>query len=504
MILTLNKSSIADYRKFLAVKSLPVYRITGSQAWFPDEYASRMGIVPQEPIGIDYQPAEFLFEYQRDITRVALAKRKFAAFWDCGLGKTLLILEYAKAVLPTFAGEKGILIVAPPMVCDQTIDEAEKFYGGSLPIERVDSGKLSEWLATCGGKIGITNYEAFRNEPAQGQLGALILDESSSLKSMYGKYAQGCIALGKGLEWKLACTGTPAPNDRIEYANHAVFLDQFPTINAFLARYFINRGQTQERWVLKPHALELFYCALSHWCIFLTNPGIYGWKDNCESIPPIITHIHDVDMTGEQNDAMRAATGQLFACNPGGITGRKTLSKIAKGIDGSSTLKYDFIRELVNQWPDESTIIWCWFNDEQDRIEKEFPGCASIQGSTSHKNRRELLADFKAGRRKVLVSKPDVLGFGLNLQIATRQVFSSLIDSYEQYYQAVKRSNRYGSTKPLNVHIPLLDIERPMAENVLRKATMIQRDTEQQEAIFRAAKDGTVFNWKEAQDALER
>jgi superfamily II DNA or RNA helicase len=198
MILTLNKSSIADYRKFIAVKSLPVYRITGSQAWFPDEYATRLGIVPDAPIAVDYQPAPFLFDYQRDITRVALAKRKFAAFWDCGLGKTLLILEYAKAVLPTFAGEKGVLIVAPPMVCDQTIDEAQKFYGDALPIERVDSGKLSEWLATCGGKIGITNYEAFRNELPQGQLGALILDESSSLKSMYGKYAQGCIALGKG------------------------------------------------------------------------------------------------------------------------------------------------------------------------------------------------------------------------------------------------------------------------------------------------------------------
>jgi len=504
MYLTLNKSSIDDYRRFLAIKRLPVYKITGSQAWFPDEYAIQLGLLRQDELAIEYKPAPFLFDYQRDITRVALAKRKFAAFWDCGLGKTLLILEYAKAVLPTFAGAKGILIVAPPMVIDQTIDEAAKFYGDEIAVERVESGDLGEWLATCGGKIGITNYEAFRNELDRGQLGALILDESSSLKSMYGKYAQGCIALGKGLEWKLCCTGTPAPNDRIEYANHAVFLDQFPTINAFLARYFVNRGQTQERWVLKPHALEPFYCALSHWCIFLTNPGVYGWKDNCEAIPPIVTHIHDVDMTDDQQSALQKATGSFFATNPGGITGRKQLSKIAKGLDGSATTKYAFIRELVGSWPDESTIIWCWFNEEQDRLEQEFPNCASIQGSTNQKARRELLADFKAGRRKVLISKPDVLGFGLNLQIATRQVFSSLIDSYEKYYQAVKRSNRYGSTKPLNVHIPLLDIERPMADNVLRKAKLIQRDTEQQERIFRAAKDGTAFNWKDAQDALER
>lgn len=504
MFLTLNKNNVADYKRFLAIKRLPVYRFTGREAWFPDEYAIQLGLLRQDGLDIDYQPAPFLFDYQRDITRVALQKRKFAAFWECGLGKTILILEYAKAVLPTFNGAKGILIVSPAMVIEQTIAEAKRFYGDDIQIERVESGKLDEWLKTCGGKIGITNYEAFRNPLSQGQIGGMILDESSSLKSMYGKYAQGCIALGKGLEWKLCCTGTPAPNDRIEYANHAVFLDQFPTINAFLARYFVNRGQTQERWVLKPHALEPFYCALSHWCIFLTNPGIYGWKDNCETLPPIVTHVHEIDMTSDQHKALQKATGSFIAANPGGITGRKKLSKIAKGIDGSETNKYSYIRDLVGTWPTESTIIWCWFNDEQDRIEQEFPGCASIQGKTKMSERLRLIDEFKSGKIKVMVSKPDVLGFGLNLQIATRHVFSSLIDSYEQYWQAIKRSNRFGSTIPLNVHIPLLDIERPMAENVLRKAAMIQRDTEQQERIFRAAKDGTAFDWKGAQNDVER
>lgn len=99
--------------------------------------------------------------------------------------------------------------------------------------------------------------------------------------------------------------------------------------------------------------------------------------------------------------------------------------------------------------------------------------------------RLTLIADFKAGRRKVLISKPKVLGFGLNLQIATRQIFSSLIDSYEQYYQAVKRSNRVGSTRPLNVHVPVCDVERPMVENVLRKSSMVLADTMEQERIFK-------------------
>jgi superfamily II DNA or RNA helicase len=487
MRLTLNPTSIEDYRKFLRIKQLPVYSLSGRDAWFPDEYAAMVGVATKrKPTSIKYDPRSFLFDYQRDIAAMALRKQRFAIFADCGLGKTIIYFEYARTILPKLAKEnRGILILSPLMVIEQTVAEAAKWYGQDLPIERVESCDLQSWLNDCGGRIGITNYEALRNDVDAGRLGCLITDESSILKSHYGKYGQSVIRLGRGLQWKLAGTGTPAPNDRIEYANHAVFLDHFPTVNSFLAKYFINRGQTSERWELKPHAVEPFYRALSHWSIFVTNPATYGWKDNCESIPPIHVHVHDVDMTQDQHAAVRKATGGLFAVRAGGITTRSTFSKIAKGLDGSETLKFGYIKGLVDSWPDKSTIIWCWYNEEQDKVAALFDGCANIDGSTPHAKRLTLIDDFKAGRRKVLVSKPQVLGFGLNLQVATKQVFSSLIDSYEKYYQAVKRSNRYGSTEPLDVHIPVLDVERPMVENVLRKATMVQRDTEEQEAIFK-------------------
>ena len=487
MEITLNSRSLEDYQKFLAVKRLPVYQVTGHSMWFPDEYASHVGFARKHIESVEYTPSPFLFDYQRDISRLALEKRRFAIFADCGLGKTLIYFEYLRAVMPqlTLAG-KGALILSPLMVVEQTLGESTRWYGDSLQIEQVTAHDLPSWLQSCAGKIGICNYDALKADVDRGQLGCLILDESSVLKSHYGKYGQQCIELGKGLEWKLAGTGTPAPNDRIEYANHAVFLDQHPTVNSFLARYFINRGQTNERWELKAHALQPFYRSLSHWSIFLANPATYGWKDNCESIPPIHVHIHEVDMTQDQHKAVYKATGGLFAANAGGITSRAKFSRIAKGLNGEATNKYEYIHGLIESWPDESTIIWCWYNDEQDRLAREFPEAASIQGSTPHAKRLELIEDFKSGRRKIMISKPKVLGFGLNLQVATRQVFSSLIDSYEQYYQAVKRSNRYGSTKPLNVHIPVVDVERPMVENVLRKVRMVQKDTEEQERIFKA------------------
>lgn len=480
MDVVLRTDSLEDYRRFLAIKRLPTYTIKGHVASFPDEYASFVGLTQPVSIPVDYQPSPFLFDYQRDISAMAIRKRKFAGFIDCGLGKQNIAFEFMRHVDRVLPKDQCCLLVCPLMVVPQALQERDRFYGDTLPVEYVPANKLAAWMKS-GGRLGITNYDALRDDIPQGRLGALILDESSMLKSHYGKHGQKCIELGKGLEWKLCLTGTPAPNDRIEYGNHAVFLDQFPTINSFLAKYFVNRGQTNERWEIKPHALGAFYRALSHWCIFLTNPAVYGWKDNCEAIPPIHTHIENVDLTPEQEQAVQAYTGGLFASRIGGITSRAKLGRIAKGTHNGgaiNTLKPDYIRRRVESWPDESSIIWCLYNDEQAAMEKQFPDAASIDGSTKYERRMELIDDFKVGRRKVL-------GFGLNLQIATRHVFSGLADSYESFYQCIKRSNRYGSTKPLNVHIPVTDVEIPMIETVLRKAKRVQLDTETQEKEFR-------------------
>lgn len=491
MRIALNTSNPADYRRFLAVKRLPQYRIAGGFAWFPDEYADRVGAVDEAHPPADYAPHPQMLDYQQGIARLAVEKERFAVFADCGLGKTFILLDFARNAADHLPAGRRVLIVAPLMVIGQTIAEAAKFYGDSLPIRRVSAADLQDWLNGEGEDgIGITNYDAIHDDLTPGVLGSMILDESSMLKSHYGKWGTTLIRLGRGLRWKLACTGTPAPNDRIEYANHAVFLDAFPNTNSFLARFFVNRGQTDNRWELKPHALRPFYRALSHWSIFVTDPSVYGWKDGPRDLPPIHTHHHNVPLTPEQVALAFEQGGDLFAINAGGITSRSVLSQIAKGHHKGQdvpTNKPAYIRELVESWPDESTIIWCLYNAEQDRIAREFPQAANITGQTPVGERERLIDDFKARRRRVLISKPAILGFGLNLQVATRQVFSGLQDSYEQYYQAVKRSNRYGSTRPLNVHIPITEIERPMVETVLRKAARVEADAREQEKEFRRA-----------------
>jgi len=494
MQVMLDTRSIKDYRKFLQIKRLPCYRIQGRMAEFPDEYAGAVGLDAAVDHSVDYNPNPNAYDYQRDIVRMALERRKFAIFADCGLGKTLMLLDFAKHAMQSLASGRRVLIVSPYNVVDQTLEEAGRFHNDQLRIEKLPAAKLADWLNGPLGDqaaIGITNYEAITDGLDGMKLGGLILDESSILKSHYGKIGRRLIELGRGCKFKLCCTGTPAPNDRIEYGNHAVFLDQHPTVNAFLARYFVNRGQTQGRWVLKPHALEPFYRALSHWSIFLADPTAYGWADvDASTIPPIHVHEHHIPLTDEQRQIVHRESGQLFAADPGGITRRSQWASISKGFyKGAAvdTNKPAYIKQLVESWPDESTIIWCQYNAEQEILERVFPDAASITGTTKPERRLELINEFKQRRRRVLISKPKILGFGLNLQVATRQVFSALQDSYESYFQAVKRSNRIGSTKPLHVHIPLTELEEPMVENVLRKARMVEADTAEQERMFRDA-----------------
>lgn len=492
MQLTLNPNRLEDYNLFLQIKQLPRSRFVGRMAEFPDEYASRLGLsIPLQNKTAAYHPSDFCFDYQGALSGLSIRKKKFALFMACGRGKTIVYLEYIKHVRKLLAKDRRILMISPLMVIRQTLEEAERWYGSKLPMEQIHARDLKGWLRGAGkSTIGITNYEAITPDLEQGCLGCLVPDESSYLKSAYGKWGTKIVDLGRGLEWKLAGTGTPAPNDRIEYANHAVLLDAFPTINSFLGKFFINRGQTDSRWELKPHAIDSFYRALSHWCIFMDNPATYGFKNNVANLPPIETHIHDVDMTDEQKELVQKQTGTLFAHQLGGIKSRSVLSQIGKGNyrgQDVATRKPEYIRKLVDSWPDESTIIWCLYNREQELLEKTFPDAASIDGQTPYEDRERMIADFKAKRNRVLISKAKCLGFGLNLQACTRMVFSGINDSWESYHQCVKRANRVGSTLPLNVHIPVVDVEVPMVDNVLRKAKRVQEDTEMQERIFMEA-----------------
>ena len=209
MRIDFNTRSADSYRMFLNVRRCPIYHFRGTSAIVPDEYAASLGLKPKRTRAVKYAPIDGLFDYQSDITATAIAKRKYAIFADCGLGKTMMILEFARHAARVTGGK--ILIVSPLMVCNQTVDEAAKWYGPECGIKRIRAAELQDWLNTPGEAIAVTNYEAIREGLEPGKLAGLILDESSMLKSHYGAWGTRLIELGRGLEWKLCATGTPAP-----------------------------------------------------------------------------------------------------------------------------------------------------------------------------------------------------------------------------------------------------------------------------------------------------
>lgn len=482
MKITLDPNSVEDYKVFLQIKELPVHSFCGREATFPDEYSSRLGLKPKKATTTPYKPMPRLFDYQRDIAAIAIRRQKFGCFADPGLGKTLIMWEFAFHAAGCLSRGKKVLIVSPLMIINQSIKEAGVFYGQNVPaIEKVRAADLQKWIASGTSQIGITNFEAITDEiKNDGRIGCIAIDESSMLKSAYGKWGTRLIELGRGVDWKLCLTGTPAPNDRVEYANHAVFLDRFPTVNSFLAKYFINRGETSNRWDMKAHAVGAFYRDLSHWCIFLSNPATYGWKDNTTPLPPIHTHILDVPLTDAQRFDAMDVSGNLFGI-PSGIGSRQKIATIAKSKDGN---RPQFIYDLIKK---ETTpaIIWAKYNPEQEELARRLPEAANISGDTPEDRRIELIEDYQNGRRNELLSKIKILGFGLNFQMCRRMIFSTIQDSFEDFKQAVKRANRTGSLWPLDVYIPVTELERPMLETVLSKAARVQADTEEQERLFK-------------------
>lgn len=332
-----------SYRQFLDLKKMPMHRVDGNRVYFETMAESH----DAGNIGL----AAHLWDYQQFITRLAIRKRKYAIFADVGLGKTAIFLEWVRHV-SKWVYPKKTLIISQLHLIKQTIEEQFKFYGWSniTDINLVFDGSIDRFMAVKNGPIegcpvGIVNVDKFRNPyRLQDDVGAVVLDESSILKSETGKLRTNIINACKGIQYKLACTATPAPNDRQEYANHALFLGYIDNYKSFFTKFFYNTGKGNE-FVMKPHAKGAFYAFLAEWSIFLKNPKQYGFADNLADLKPAQVIWEKVSLTDEQNEmALRVGQkGQLgmFGVNVGGMVNRNKLSQIAKGFcyDGNTNRK---------------------------------------------------------------------------------------------------------------------------------------------------------------------
>lgn len=403
------------------------------------------------PSGMREMPSlcQALRPFQRVITEWALRRGRAAIFEDTGLGKTLQQLVWARAVADHVQGKA--LILTPLAVAEQTVQEAAKF--GIVDVSYASAGRLANT------DIIVTNYERLhRFDPAE--YAAIVLDESSIIKSHDSKTRASLIEAFRDTPWKLACTATPAPNDYTELGNHAEFLGVM-TEKEMLAMFFVHDGSVRahgnQEWRLKRHAEQDFWRWLSSWAVVIRSPEDLGFEEPGYRLPPI--HHHQVVVQAEY----KPTGGYLFPMEARTMSER--LSVRRDSIDARVTRAAD----IVNAEPGKPWLVWCNLNAEADALIEAISGAVQVAGSDDPDLKKRRLLGFCRGEPRVLVTKPKIGGWGMNWQHCADMVFIGLNDSFEQLYQAKRRCWRFGQTKPVNVYLIASELEGAVVANVERK-----------------------------------
>ena len=397
------------------------------------------------PCGFAVDPSAMtpaLFDWQREIIAWALKRGRAAMFEDCGLGKTAQQLEWARHVVEHTG--RAVLILAPLAVSDQTIREGGKF---GIAVHRCNSGD-----DVIPAAVNVTNYERlekFDSDPFAG----IVLDESSILKAYDGKTRRMITDFAKPIEYRLCCTATPAPNDLIELCNHAEFLD-IMSGKEILALFFRQDGNTTHNWRLKGHARQAFWMWMAEWSVAIRRPSDIGYSDDGYILPPL--NMIQETVTNDVHD------GWLFAMEA------RTLAERRESRKNSLGRRVARAAELANN-SSEQWLIWCDLNAEGDALADAIPDAVQVKGADSTDFKEKTLNDFATGNLRVLVSKPSIAGFGMNFQTCHNVLFVGLSDSYEAFYQAIRRCWRFGQTKSVNCHVLCADSDGAVVENIRRK-----------------------------------
>lgn len=410
--------------------------------------------------------AEFLFPFQRQIVAWAVGRGRAAVWADTGLGKTRIEVAWAHQLLATMPDARA-LILAPLAVARQTIAEAAIM---GVPVTYVHDQAEADAAPS---QIVITNYDRLGRMRADAYA-AVALDESSILKAFSGVTKRALVEMFKVTPYRLSASATPAPNDLEELTNHADFLS-IMTAQEMRSTFFIadSRGEFM-KYRLKGHAQGAFYEWLASWAIACRHPRDLGFRQDGYDLPPLSIHDHLIE-TGW------TAEGELFTPRLEGITQRASVRKDT--LDARVRAAID----LICSEPGEQWIVWTGRNDEStamaEGVADALPGAtvAEVVGADDADYKAEQLAAFAAGDVQVLVTKPSIAGAGLNFQTCARMVFVGLGDSYEQYYQAIRRCWRFGQGRPVDVHIVVSDAEAVIVQNVRAK-----------ESVARATTDGLI------------
>ena len=369
-----------------------------------------------------------MFDFQKFIVKRALKAGKYAIFADCGLGKTLMQLEWANRV--NKQTNKPVLILAPLAVAGQTIKEGAKFH---IDVCKYDGSNAP---------IQISNYEQLENIDCS-IFSGVVLDESSILKNFEGATKKLILDMFAKTPYKLACTATPSPNDPMELGNHSEFLDVMGR-NEMLAMYFVHDGGETAKWRLKGHAIKLFYQFIGSWAIMLNKPADIGFEMIGYDLPTL-------NLIERQIVTPKRDNGSLFNDVIISATNFNAELRLTK------KERLEEVVRIVNSRPEENFIIWIKQNEEGEMLKKLLPEAIEVKGADSNEWKEKHLLGFAENKFRILISKTKIASFGMNYQNCQNQIFASLDFSFEGLYQAIRRSYRFGQKNEVNIYLITTD-----------------------------------------------
>lgn len=387
-----------------------------------------------------------LFAYQRDLVRWALRRGRAAVFASTGLGKTRIQLEWARQVARRENGR--VLVLAPLAVAAQTAAEAR--------VLDIDA-RVCRQQSDVASLVSVANYERLHLFDPSAFCG-VVLDESSCIKHFNSKTLSQLVAAFGRTPYRLAATATPAPNDWTELGTHAEFLGVCSR-EEMLAEFFCHDGGETQVWRLKGHAQREFWRWVASWGALVRNPADLGYDGSAHTLPPLVSKQHTIAVDTRQV----FATGQLFPDDNASLMERRDARK------ASLADRVAACAAIVNA-SEESWVVWCDLNAEGDALCEAIPDAVEVRGSDTIDEKEQRLEDFAAGRVRVLVTKPSIAGFGLNWQHCAHMAFVGLTDSWEAYFQAVRRCWRFGQARAVEVHVFASEMEGAVVRNVERKA----------------------------------
>jgi hypothetical protein len=454
--IVIDTKSIEGYKKFLQCKRLPRYYVKGNSI-ITDKKSYDYVFSGTSISALQHKKHSIEFDYQEYIVNRALERERFSAYLDCGLGKTIIELLWIHDVINQFGG-KGIYW-CPLAVMEDIQRECERLYG-----YRMSNLRHQKWDTP----IALLNFESMKQIDMKDVV-AVVLDEASILKSGDGAMCEYLIGNSTNVKFRLAASATPSPNDQTEYASQAVFLGICSTQKEFYSKFFVKDGT---EWRMKNHAKNAFYDFLKSWACYIQSPSALGFQRGAE-------------LPYEPNYIIQESYPQGNYFIDGKFLSDAVDLKTARKLFGllrADTKESRFINACASI-ENRQSIVWCSRNIEEEAFAKELKA-VRINGQTPIEERIEIVDAFKCGQIKHIVTKPSVMGFGVNIQEAEAHLYSGYIFSFEELYQAVRRSHRYGRKGILDVIIPVSEPERPVWDILQRKLNTFKTDVIELQSRF--------------------